>query len=172
MTPDPPEGAELMIFLAEAIRTARTDRRMTQQDLGELAGIHPMAVSKLERGIQRDVGIMTLQRIARALSTHAPITTAELVTAAETGLRPRIVLSPAAFDRVVELIENPPPPTPALVALMSTRASASTEVGPDDAARIAANDAAEVVAIEAHRRDLEEDYAKYREARDFVHEDA
>ncbi len=115
----PEDGPPLAWFLGVAIRDAREARGMTQRALGIAAGVHPMAISKIERGIQADVGIAILERIARGLATQGAIRTTDLVETAEHAYRREIVLSPAAFGRMVELIENPSEPTPKLIAPMS-----------------------------------------------------
>jgi transcriptional regulator with XRE-family HTH domain len=45
---------------------ARTRRRLTQSELGELAGVHFTEISRIERGL-RDPRLTTLIRLARAL---------------------------------------------------------------------------------------------------------
>ncbi|MBI5495546.1 MAG: helix-turn-helix transcriptional regulator [Deltaproteobacteria bacterium] len=70
--------------MGAVIHTERTARGHTQTQLAQAAGIHPMALSKIERGIQGDIGVDTLQRIANALSqTGTSVTASQLLAAAE-----------------------------------------------------------------------------------------
>lgn len=39
-----------------------------QRELAESAGLHPMSLSKIERGVQHDVGVVTLDSICAAIS--------------------------------------------------------------------------------------------------------
>lgn len=48
------------------VRAARQAARMTQEDLGARAGIHPVEVSRVETG-QRDSRLSTVVNIAEAL---------------------------------------------------------------------------------------------------------
>ena len=59
----------LAIVVGAVIHTERSARGLTQGELARLSGMHPMAVSKIERGVQKDVGIETLTRMAAALSS-------------------------------------------------------------------------------------------------------
>ena len=52
--------------LAANLRRARSEAQLTQEALGDLAGMHPTEVSRLERGV-RDARLSTLVRLARAL---------------------------------------------------------------------------------------------------------
>lgn len=70
--------------LGAIVHTERVARSVTQQQLAQSAGLHPMAVSKIERGVQRDVGIETVRRIATALSAAGPaLSTTDLIASAE-----------------------------------------------------------------------------------------
>lgn len=51
-----------------AVKGMRERRGLTQERLAELAKMHPMHISKLERGVVRDVKFTTLFGIAEALS--------------------------------------------------------------------------------------------------------
>lgn len=74
----------LSVVLGALIQTERNARRLTQQQIASVAGVHPMTVSKVERGIQQDVGVETLQRIASALSSVGKtVTASELLGSAE-----------------------------------------------------------------------------------------
>lgn len=68
--------------LGAAISKERKRLEMTQGELAKRTGLHPVAVSKIERGIQGDLGCKTLWRIAHALRTrgHILYAMAETVT--------------------------------------------------------------------------------------------
>jgi transcriptional regulator with XRE-family HTH domain len=61
-------------------RKVRLERGITQEGLAEAAGIHPRYVSDVERGL-RNVGIVNIDRMARALSVDLPTLMAEVETA-------------------------------------------------------------------------------------------
>jgi transcriptional regulator with XRE-family HTH domain len=74
----------LPAIIGAVIHAERSARKLTQQQLAQMAGLHPMALSKLERGVQHDVGIETLRQIASALSSVCnQITVSGLVSIAE-----------------------------------------------------------------------------------------
>ncbi|MFZ5924924.1 MAG: helix-turn-helix domain-containing protein [Bacillota bacterium] len=52
------------------IRKLRRMKRLTQEELGELAGLHPSYVGQVERG-QRTPSVKTLEAMARALGIDA-----------------------------------------------------------------------------------------------------
>ena len=54
------------LALGRALRDARRRRRLTQQQLAELAGVTQATVSNVERGVSR-VSLTTLLRILAAL---------------------------------------------------------------------------------------------------------
>ena len=82
-------SVRLAVLLGAVVYAERTSRGLTQAQLAKTASLHPMALSKIERGIQQDVGVETLRRIAAALSeTGAAVTTASLVVSAERWLVP------------------------------------------------------------------------------------
>ena len=58
----------LPAILGHLVKTERGARGFSQKELAETAGIHPVALSKIERGVQGDLGIFTLHRLAAALS--------------------------------------------------------------------------------------------------------
>lgn len=68
---------EIRQALGEAVKTLRAERRLTQEELADLAGIHAHYVSDIERGL-RNVAIINLSYLAEALG----ITAAELLGAA------------------------------------------------------------------------------------------
>lgn len=53
--------------LGQVINVERRARGMSQKTLAKLSGLHPMALSKIERGVHRDVGVVTFARLALAL---------------------------------------------------------------------------------------------------------
>lgn len=63
--------------LGKAVRDLRADRRLTQDELAERAGIHAHYVSNIERG-KRNVAVVNLTYLAEAFEMMA----AELLTAA------------------------------------------------------------------------------------------
>jgi transcriptional regulator with XRE-family HTH domain len=56
--------------LGQEIRRLRKDRRLSQTELAERAGVALMTISRIERG-EHDPHIRTLGRIARALGVSA-----------------------------------------------------------------------------------------------------
>lgn len=87
MTTAEPERPSLTAVLSAVIRTERNWRGITQQQLALAAGLHPMGLSKIERGIQSSIGVMTLQRLAVALSSFGDtITAAALMRRAESWM--------------------------------------------------------------------------------------
>jgi transcriptional regulator with XRE-family HTH domain len=75
---DPPQPT--LAALGQAIRTLREERDMTQDDLGDAAGISYQHASYIERG-RRNPSIEVTARIARALS----VTLSDLIARAERG---------------------------------------------------------------------------------------
>lgn len=67
---DPPDGVQVTLtsVVGYVIQVERKARGLSQSELALAAGIHPMTLSKIERGSQGDVGMETLQRLAAALS--------------------------------------------------------------------------------------------------------
>jgi len=45
----------------------RTKRQASQKDVARLANVHPMALSKIERGVHADLGVVTFVRLAEAI---------------------------------------------------------------------------------------------------------
>lgn len=56
-------------LIGEAIRKARTDSKLTQQQLGDIAGLNRSQVSMAERGTR--ITVTTLSRILHALGLNA-----------------------------------------------------------------------------------------------------
>lgn len=78
-----------------------------------------MSAARLPPDIVAAVPVHTL----RALLGPRPVTVAPYAAPddipPEHVITDRVVLPPAAYEAVVELVKNPPPPTPALVACMA-----------------------------------------------------
>ena len=66
--------------LGLVIGARRRELGITQADVAKSAGLHKMAVSKIERGVHGDLGCLTLWRIARALKTRGHILYAQAET--------------------------------------------------------------------------------------------
>lgn len=74
----------LTAVLGAIILQERTLRNMSQANLAIAARLHPVALSRIERGQQGDIGVETLHRLAQGLSTSGrPVTAAGLMTRAE-----------------------------------------------------------------------------------------
>lgn len=56
--------------LGAAVRAARLERGLSQEDLADLVGIHRTYVGDVERG-QRNVGLRNIVRLANALDLTA-----------------------------------------------------------------------------------------------------
>ena len=54
-----------MVFAAN-VRRLRTERGLSQEELGEAAGVHRTYIGMLERG-EKNVTIYNIERVARAL---------------------------------------------------------------------------------------------------------
>lgn len=68
---------EIKTTLGKTVRHLRDERRLTQEELADKAGIHPHYVSDIERGL-RNVAIVNLSYLADGLG----MTAAELLRAA------------------------------------------------------------------------------------------
>ena len=64
------------LALGRALRDARRRRRLTQQQLAELAGVTQATVSNVERGVSR-VSLTTLLRILAALKLELTVQSRE-----------------------------------------------------------------------------------------------
>ena len=62
---------EVLLALGRAVRTVRLRRGMSQERLSEAAGLHPRYISDVERG-RRNVGMLNVERLARALGLDLP----------------------------------------------------------------------------------------------------
>lgn len=58
--------ASIQAQFGKVVRKLRLKRRLSQEALGDLAGLHATYVGRLERGSQ-NVSLATIQRLARAL---------------------------------------------------------------------------------------------------------
>lgn len=71
-------GYELRKVLAENVRTIRHQRKLSQERLAEICGLHRTYVGSVERA-ERNVTLSTLEAFATALGISAP----ELITKRE-----------------------------------------------------------------------------------------
>jgi transcriptional regulator with XRE-family HTH domain len=62
-----PERTPALGALRASLIFERAQRRLSQQDLAELAGIGRATLSRIESGAAEDVGLSTIQRLADAL---------------------------------------------------------------------------------------------------------
>lgn len=67
VTPSP----DVLLALGHAIRALRLERGLSQERLAEASGLHPRYISDVERG-RRNVGMVNVDRLARALSVDLP----------------------------------------------------------------------------------------------------
>lgn len=75
------------------IRKARSDQRLTLNDLSRLSGVEAASLSKIENG-KRDPKLSTLVEIAKALRTDLPI----LFQSQGDGFAKEIKLSQDGYD--------------------------------------------------------------------------
>jgi transcriptional regulator with XRE-family HTH domain len=73
---------------AGRLKALRSDAGLTQARLAELAGLHPLAIAKLERG-EREPTWATVLAIAKALNVSVSAFVAEGEAASETPPRPK-----------------------------------------------------------------------------------
>lgn len=78
-----PGGQRLRELFGRRVRELRTRRRLTQQQLGEMAGMHPAYIGGVERG-ERNITLDGVERLAHALG----VSPAELV-ARPSGVEPQ-----------------------------------------------------------------------------------
>ena len=76
-----PHGKQILVSLGNEIRTRRKQRALTQQEFGDLVGLHRTYVADIERG-SRNVSLYNICRIATALN----ISVAELFSGINTSL--------------------------------------------------------------------------------------
>jgi transcriptional regulator with XRE-family HTH domain len=69
---------DLLHAVGHAIRLAREQAGLTQQELSERSGIHFVSLSRIERGAM-EARLLTLNAVAQALS----LSTSELIHSAE-----------------------------------------------------------------------------------------
>ena len=62
---------DVLLALGQAVRALRLERGFSQERLAEESGLHPRYVSDVERG-RRNVGMVNVDRLARALSVDLP----------------------------------------------------------------------------------------------------
>lgn len=61
----------MLVALGHAVRTLRLERGFSQEQLAELSGLSARYISDIERGM-RNVGMVNVDRLARALSVDLP----------------------------------------------------------------------------------------------------
>ena len=61
---------DLLLVLAARLRALRIERGLTQDQLGERAGMDPAEIRRLESG-RRDPGVRVLSRLAQGLEVPA-----------------------------------------------------------------------------------------------------
>lgn len=78
-------GFKLTVLLGAIILQERTLRNISQVQLASDSRVHAVALSRIERGKQGDIGVETLHRLAMGLCSSAgrPVTAAGLLTRAE-----------------------------------------------------------------------------------------
>jgi transcriptional regulator with XRE-family HTH domain len=74
--PDVPP-TEILVAFGRAVRRLRVERGWSQERLAEVAGIHRTYVGDVERGL-RNVSLVNIERLARALSVDLPTLMAEV----------------------------------------------------------------------------------------------
>ena len=62
---------DVLVALGQAVRALRLERGFSQERLAEESGLHPRYISDVERG-HRNVGMVNVDRLARALSVDLP----------------------------------------------------------------------------------------------------
>ena len=62
---------DVLVALGHAVRALRLERGFSQERLAEESGLHPRYISDVERG-RRNVGMVNVDRLARALSVDLP----------------------------------------------------------------------------------------------------
>jgi transcriptional regulator with XRE-family HTH domain len=67
--------ADVQVRFGKRVRAIREQKDISQEKLGELAGLHRTYVSTLERGL-RNVSLVNIEKLAKALG----VTMADLVT--------------------------------------------------------------------------------------------
>ncbi|HEV2197299.1 MAG TPA: helix-turn-helix transcriptional regulator [Candidatus Acidoferrum sp.] len=64
-----PKGNSIRFVLASNLRAIRQKRGLSQEKLGELAGLHRTYIGSVERG-ERNISIDNVEALARALDTN------------------------------------------------------------------------------------------------------
>lgn len=71
---------DVLAAFGTGIRKLRVQRGLSQEGLAELAGVHRTYLGDVERG-QRNVSLVNIDRLARALSLDLPTLMAEVEAA-------------------------------------------------------------------------------------------
>jgi transcriptional regulator with XRE-family HTH domain len=61
---------KLQIAFGKAVRAARLERKLSQEEVADLAGLHFTYVSSVERG-ERNISIENIAKLAKALECSA-----------------------------------------------------------------------------------------------------
>jgi len=61
-----PSKNKLLVSLGKSVRTRRESAGLTQEQLGDKAGLDPTYISGIERGV-RNPSLLSIERLARAL---------------------------------------------------------------------------------------------------------
>jgi transcriptional regulator with XRE-family HTH domain len=61
-----PSRNKLLVALGKNVRTRRDSAGLTQEQLGDKAGLDPTYISGIERGV-RNPSVLSIERLARAL---------------------------------------------------------------------------------------------------------
>lgn len=57
--------------IGRALTRARKLAGLSQKRVAAAAGVHPMALSKIERGVHADAGVVTLEKMCDAILTES-----------------------------------------------------------------------------------------------------
>lgn len=68
-------------MLAERLRSLRQARKLSQLELGRLAGIHPVTICEWEKGNTSGIKLQSIQKLASALD----VTPSELLGVGKEG---------------------------------------------------------------------------------------
>ena len=65
------KATPLVAIVGAVVAQLRKEQNLTQADLAHLAGMHPISVSKIERGVQGDVGVATMEKLGAVFGLKA-----------------------------------------------------------------------------------------------------
>jgi len=61
---------DIKLIFGKHLRKLRTERKLTQEELAEVAGMHFTYIGQIERGI-RNLSLVNLHKLAKALKVQA-----------------------------------------------------------------------------------------------------